>query len=124
MKATYIARVRRSPDGWYAIDFPDLPGTHAQSRTMEEVQKEASDALAGFLMAAEMVGEEVASASPIIDMQPGELALIVSADVEAYKQRLDSKPVRKTVSLPAWMAKDAEKRGLSLSKVLQEALNT
>ena len=36
----------------------------------------------------------------------------------------DTKAVRKNVSLPAWMSKLADKRGINCSKVLQEALTT
>ena len=58
-KAVYLARVIKTEDGWYAIDFPDLPGTHAQCKALEDVQREAEDALCSFLLAAQAVGEDV-----------------------------------------------------------------
>ena len=119
----YLARVVRTDDGWFAIDFPDLPGTHAQCRELKDVQKEAEESLCGFLLAAKAVGECVAAPSSAIELKPGEMAVIITADLDAYQRRHDAMPVRKTVSLPQWMAERAEKKGLSLSKVLQESLS-
>ena len=44
----------------------------------------------------------------------------VSVDVNKYHR--DTKAVRKMISIPAWLAQEAEKRNYSLSKILQEAL--
>ncbi len=123
-KAVYLARVIKANDGWYAIDFPDLPGTHAQCKDLTEVQQEAEKSLCSFLLAAKAVGEEVSAPSPTIDLKDGEMAAIITADLDAYQRQHDTRPVRKTVSLPQWMAESAERKKLSLSKVLQESLST
>ena len=121
-KEVYLARVIRANDGWYAIDFPDLPGTHAQCKDLNEIQKEAEESLCSFLLAAETVGEEIPAPSPTIDLKKGEMAAIITADLDAYQRQHDTRSVRKTVSIPMWMANGAEQRGLSLSKVLQDSL--
>ena len=121
-KVVYLARVIRANDGWYAIDFPDLPGTHAQCKDLNEIQKEAEESLCSFLLAAETVGEEIPAPSPTIDLKEGEMAAIITADLDAYQRQHDTRSVRKTVSIPMWMANGAEQRGLSLSKVLQDSL--
>ena len=122
-KEVYLARVIKANDDWYAIDFPDLPGTHAQCKDLMDVQQEAEDSLCSFLLAAQTVGEEVAPPSPAIELKDGEMAVIITADLETYKKLHDTKPIRKTVSLPQWMVEGAEKKKLSLSKVLQETLS-
>ena len=121
-KKVYLARVIRANDGWYAIDFPDLPGTHAQCKDLNEIQKEAEESLCSFLLAAETVGEEIPAPSPTIDLKEGEMAAIITADLDAYQRQHDTRSVRKTVSIPMWMANGAEQKGLSLSKVLQDSL--
>ena len=121
-KEVYLARVIKANDGWYAIDFPDLPGTHAQCKDLNEIQKEAEESLCSFLLAAETVGEEIPAPSPTIDLKEGEMAAIITADLDAYQRQHDTRSVRKTVSIPMWMANGAEQRGLSLSKVLQDSL--
>lgn len=122
MKTVYLARVVKADDGWYAIDFPDLPGTHAQCKDLKDVQKEAEESLCSFLLAAKAVGEEIAAASPTIKLEKDEMAVVITADIDAYQRKYDTKPIRKTVSLPQWMADGAERKGLSLSKVLQDSL--
>ncbi len=121
-KEVYLARVVRANDGWYAIDFPDLPGTHAQCKDLKDVQQEAEESLCSFLLAAKEVGEEVSAPSSTITLGDGEMAAIITADLESYQRKHDTKPVRKTVSLPMWMVEKAERQRLSLSKVLQESL--
>lgn len=91
-------------------------------KALTGVQKEAENSLCSFLLAAKAVGEEIAAPSPTIDLKDGEMAAIITADLEAYQKLRDTRPVRKTVSLPQRMAEGAEKKGLSLSKVLQESL--
>ncbi len=121
-KEVYLARVIRANDGWYAIDFPDLPGTHAQCKDLKNVQQEAEESLCSFLLAAEKVGEEISAPSSTIKLGDNEMAVIITADLESYQKKHDTKPVRKTVSLPMWMVEKAERKRLSLSKVLQDSL--
>ena len=121
-KEAYLARVVQASDGWYAIDFPDLPGTHAQCKDLNDVQKEAEESLCSFLLAAKAVGEEVSAPSSTLKLKEGEMAAIITADLDSYQRRYDNKPVRKTVSIPQWMADGAERKKLSLSKVLQDSL--
>ena len=124
MKTTYIALVEQAPNGSYDISFPDLPGTHAQAMSLAQVQEEATNALCSFLLAAFAVGMEVAPPSAAIRITDGQMAVIVNADTEAYARANDAEPVRKTVSIPSWMAKGAQTRGISLSKALQDALRS
>ena len=51
----------------------------------------------------------------------GILAL-VDIDVDAYRRKYDNKTVRRNVTLPNWLNKEAEKAHLNVSRVLQEAL--
>lgn len=39
-----------------------------------------------------------------------------------YRRRVDMKTVRKNVAIPSWMNYEAEKAGLNVSRVLQDAL--
>ncbi len=47
---------------------------------------------------------------------------IIRVDTLAYRAATDTGAVRKNVSLPAWMAALAEKRGVNCSQVLQDGL--
>ena len=58
------------------------------------------------------------SASVLTDMktEPGEFVNLIRADVK------DSRAVKRTVSIPKWMDDKVSATGLSLSRVLQDAL--
>ena len=47
---------------------------------------------------------------------------LVDIDIEAYRRKYDNKTVRRNVTLPNWLNKEAEKAHLNVSRVLQEAL--
>ena len=86
-KVVYLARVIKTDDGWYAIDFPDLPGSHAQCRDLADVQREAENSLHSFLLAAQAIGEEVPTPSGSLDLQGGETAVRITVDLDTSHQR-------------------------------------
>ena len=47
---------------------------------------------------------------------------MVDVNPSEYRRRIDSKPVRRNVSLPGWLDHAAEKAGINVSRVLQESL--
>lgn len=55
--------------------------------------------------------------------QDGEIVTFALADFDAYRKLQDTRAVRKTVSIPAWMDEMAAERKISLSRVLQDALS-
>ena len=47
---------------------------------------------------------------------------LVDIDFKEYRRKIDNKTVRKNVTLPNWLNKEAEKAHINVSRVLQEAL--
>lgn len=47
---------------------------------------------------------------------------MVDVDFAEYRRRMDNKTVRRNVTLPNWLNKEAEKAHINVSGVLQEAL--
>lgn len=117
---TYMAKITRDGD-FYVVSYPDLPGAYAQADSLQAVPAEAQRALCDYLYAAELTGTPVAPPSVMLP-EDGATWLLVTVDMDAYRESVDAAPVRKTVSLPSWMVSRAERMGLSLSKVLQESL--
>ena len=58
----------------------------------------------------------------IRDYGPGKDGHAINITTDINKYGRETKAVKKMLSIPAWLAKEAEARNLSLSKVLQEAL--
>lgn len=46
----------------------------------------------------------------------------VDVDFTEYRRKVDMKTVRRNVALPSWLNYEAEKAGINVSRVLQEAL--
>lgn len=81
-------------------------------------------ALAACLCTMEDADDQIppASAQRDISRAPDDVCTLVRIDTIAYRALTDTKAVRKTVSLPAWMENRADKLGINCSKVLQDAL--
>ena len=46
----------------------------------------------------------------------------VDIDSSEYRRKIDTKTVRRNVALPSWLNYEADKAGLNVSRILQEAL--
>ena len=125
MKYLYTAvfTPKESGSGYYA-SVPDLPGCISTGRDLTAAIDQITDAASGWLVVAEDEGLPIAPASAQhdIDVPAGGVCSLIRVDSVAYRAQTDTKAVRKNVSLPAWMATMADKRGINCSQVLQESL--
>ena len=107
-------------DGYW-VEFPDLTGCVTEGNTIEEAMAMAQEALGLWLVSQMEMGNKLPAPSDIADIHADDgIVTYVSTDVDAYRR--DTKAVKKMLSIPAWLAKEAETRNISLSKVLQDAL--
>ena len=83
-----------------------------------------TDAASGWLVVAEDEGNDIPAATPQceLDIPDNATCSIIRIDTLSYRAATDNRAVRKNVSLPAWMATLAEKRGVNCSQVLQDGL--
>lgn len=105
-------------DGSYTITFPDLPGCITEGKSIGNALYMAQDALRVWLQYTLDEKDPVPAPSGMEQLQPapGEFVNLVRASVR------DNRAVRRTVSIPQWMDEQVSAAGISLSKVLQEAL--
>ena len=118
MKKVYPALIHREKDGLW-LEFPDLPGCYTDGENIEELLTNAEEALGLYLAVKIDYNESFSSPSDINDID-GEEKTYVTVDVNKYHK--DTKAVKKMLSIPAWLAKEADDRNYSLSKILQDAL--
>ena len=125
MKYIYTAVFTPTEDGTevYAR-IPDLPGCITIGDTIEDAIEQITDAASGWLVVAEDTGLAIPPATPqeSIGHEPGSVLSLIQVDTIAYRAMTETRAVRKNVSLPAWMAELAERRGINCSQVLQEGL--
>lgn len=123
MRYTFTA-VITPENGKCYVRVPDIAGCATTGRDIEDAVVQITDALSGCLVVWEDQGLPIpaATAQRDISHDTADVLTLISVDTIAYRARTDTHAVRKNVSIPAWMANMAERRGINYSKVLQDAL--
>ena len=107
-------------EGSYWVEFPDLEGCVSDGNTLEETIENAQEAMGLYLAALLEEGQTLPEATDIKSIKTDAVTSYVSVDVNNYRR--NTRAVKKTLSIPEWLAIEAEKSNISLSKVLQEGL--
>lgn len=120
---SFIAVFDVEDDG-ISIEFPDLPGCLPCAETMEEALKNAQEALGLHLWGLEQDNEEIPEPTPIqnIKLEKNQVPAVIEVFMPSFRDKLNNRFVKKTLSLPAWLADMADKDGVNCSKVFQNAL--
>lgn len=127
MQYIYTALFTPIEDGsGYYAKVPDLPGCITTGKDLPDAINQITDAMSAWLVVAEDEEESIASPTPQeqLCMEPGTICSLISADTIEYRAQTDTRAVRKNVSLPSWMLRLADKRGINCSQVLQDSLRT
>lgn len=111
-------------EGGYSISFPDLDNCYTSAETLEEGMENALDVLTLMLYDREESGEAIPQASSIgsVKHNGNEFVTLIRCDTIEYRKFFDSKAVKKTLTVPAWLNTLAERAGLNFSAVLQKGL--
>lgn len=114
-------------DGTILVSVPDLPGLHTFGNSMADALFMAQDAIEMWLWDAENNGETIPTASnpeKIIKKykKPDQVVSMVAADTDEYRRQNDTRAVKKTLSIPAWLNHQAEKANAPFSQILQKGL--
>ena len=114
----YPAVFHPNSDGTYTVTFPDLPGCISEGKTLGNAMVMAQSALGQWIEYLTDKEETIPAASMLqsIEVEQGEFVNLIRADIK------DGRAVRRTVSIPKWMDERVTEAGLSLSRVLQDAL--
>jgi hypothetical protein len=86
----------------------------------------ARDALAMWLDCLMDEGDDIPepTAPGDVNLEPGQFVTMIDADLTAYRRHKDSKAVKKTVTIPAWLNEEAEAHKVNFSAILQEGLKS
>ena len=126
MKYVYPAIFTRY-EGNILVSVPDLSGLHTFGNSMADALFMAQDAIEMWLWDAENKGEAIPTASSQktiakICESPDQLVSMVAADTDEYRRQNDTRSVKKTLSIPAWLNHQAEKANAPFSQILQQGL--
>lgn len=122
MKLYYPAVFIEHEDG-YTVEFPDLPGCITQGDSLEEAFEMAEDAACGWILTSIEDGDELPKPTPIHQMTAEEgFVNYVTLDIDEYAKQYSTKSVKKTLTIPEWLNRLAEKAEINFSQELQYAL--
>lgn len=114
----YPAIFHSNDDSSYTITFPDLAGCISEGKSLGNAMYMAQAALTQWIEYLTDKKQDIPEASNLKNINPAadEFVSLIRADIK------DARAVKRTVSIPKWMDDQVSKAGLSLSRVLQDAL--
>ncbi|MBQ7765349.1 MAG: type II toxin-antitoxin system HicB family antitoxin [Lachnospiraceae bacterium] len=129
MKAVYPVYFTKAKD-IILVEVPDLE-ILTEGKDMNDAFKMARDAMELKCVSLEDAKQEIPAPSKMKDLdvlkgifaKEGETVIsLIDMDSTEYRRKIDTRTVRRNVALPSWLNYEAEKAGINVSRVLQEAL--
>ena len=124
MKYAYPACFYQEDDGRFSVVFSDFElATFGDS--LAEAMYMAADAAAGRILTLLNNGERLPEPGNIKKIKPEDtngFASMVYIDLDSLKANHDESPVKKTLTIPSWLNKAAEKKKINFSSTLKDAL--
>lgn len=120
MKFIYPAIIHDDSDGFWA-EFPDLEYTSSTGATLTELVTNAQEAMELYILGALEDGESLPTPTSIRNLPCTNTTYptLVQTDIDLAK---NSKSIKKTLTIPAWLNERALEKGINFSQLLQEAL--
>lgn len=122
---SFVAVFSYDEDG-ICIEFPDLPGCCpcADKDDTDMAIKNAHEALGLHLFGMEQDEEIIPEPTSIrdIELKECEVPVLIDVFMPPIRERIKSRFVKKTLSLPAWLSAAADADGVNCSKLFQNAL--
>lgn len=118
MEYVYPAIFEQNDDDSYTITFPDLPGCISEGKSLSNALFMAQSALTQWIEYLLDEKENIPNPDQIqnINLTKNQFVNLVRADIR------DNRAIRRTVSIPSWLDVKASEAGISLSRILQDAL--
>ncbi|MGN0395746.1 MAG: type II toxin-antitoxin system HicB family antitoxin [Coprococcus sp.] len=130
---TFILNTNDNSEHPFLVCVPDLE-IFTEGDSFADAIEMARDAIGLTGISMENNGEEIPVPSKqevalekakrdteIVDFSEGILTY-VDVDFSEYRRKIDTKTVRRNVALPSWLNYEADKAGVNVSRILQEAL--
>lgn len=117
-------------DGVVLVEVPDLE-ILTEGKDINDAIDMARDAIELKCVSMEDAGEDIPTPSDLSQLnvangtfaEDGETVIsLVDIDSSEYRRKIDTKTVRRNVALPSWLNYEADKAGVNVSRILQEAL--
>ena len=124
MKYAYPACFYQEDNGGFSVTFADFE-LATFGATLADAMYMASDAAAGRILSMLNDNEKLPAPSSIKKVKPENpsgFASMVCVDLDNLKANHDEGLVKKTLTIPSWLNKAAEKKNINFSATLKDAL--
>lgn len=123
-KYLYFAVFTSCEEGGYTITFPDLGGCITECDDIEEGMNNAKGVLELHLFGMEEDGDDIPAPTDPKDIKisTGEFIVPIKVYMAPVREEMNSKAVKKTLTIPYWLNKVAEEEKINFSAVLQKAI--
>lgn len=124
MNKYYYPAVFQKEDDGFSVWMPDVPGCISQGNTLEEAVENIKDAFGLFVEEEKENGREiqVASNPGDVEIESDQFVALIEFDWTDYLKKHDTRTVKKTLTIPAWLNALAEEQHINFSGVLKSAL--
>lgn len=120
---TYAAIFRAEGEGRYSVRFPQLDGCFTEGNSFDEAVVMATEAMSLHLYGMEQDGESIPESDLNVIAAEGDLVVPITAWMTPFRDEMENRAVKKTLSIPAWLNEAAERHGnVNYSRILQSAL--
>lgn len=108
----------------FEVSFYDFDYIITSGETLEEAFFMAEDALKLELFDLYSDNKEIPKATMIdnVALKENQIPFMVKVDLKETIKQYDNKAIKKTLTIPSWLNKEAERNNINFSQVLQEAL--
>ena len=123
-KYVYPAIFTPEKEGGFSVRFPDLDGCYTCGDDLGDAIFMAEDVLPLFLCGYEDEKKTIPVSSDMnnIALKKKEFVNYIRCDTLDYRKKLNTKSIKKTLTIPEWLNEEAMAAGVNFSQVLQEAL--
>lgn len=124
MNYVYPALFYKEDDGRYSVIFPDLNELATFGDSLPDAFAMAQEACGQYLFNSLKDGDTLPAPSDIESIRDNDSAFVnlICVDLDAYARAYNDKPVKKTLTIPAWLNSACDNYGINYSKVLKDAL--
>lgn len=107
-----------------SVEFPDLPGCLTCGDSTEEAISRAKEALGLHLYSIEEDNELIPEPTDIKQLQldTGQIPILIEVVMPIHRKAIENQAVKKTLTIPQWLNKEALKHDVNFSQILQDAL--
>lgn len=107
-----------------SVEFPDLPGCLTCGDSTEEAISRAKEALGLHIYGMEEDNDLIPEPTNIknLHLESDQIPVLIDVVMPIHRKAIENHAVKKTLTIPQWLNKEALKHDVNFSQILQDAL--